>query len=315
MIKYSIITPVYNTHSELNSIIIWFEKVNINRTDLELIIIDDGSDHRLNIGVSNNVKYFYKDNGGVSTARNFGIEKSSGQYILFLDSDDSYNEKLFDVLDAEFTNNIDVCVFGYQRVTSVDCRVKSNLAGFYNNITFIRQYSTKKINLHLGSCVFRRDIIHTNNISFNEEISHGEDILFIFSVLFVSTKFQVIDKLLLSYNYRPGSAVNITFSKNAISNFYALNLIKSGSNSTNEAYVNFYLITCYINLMLNLVKNKTNSKDVIDVFVKEKEFLKLNSIFVFSIPGVIVFLFKLIRYTNDAFLSSVLKWCALKCDV
>ena len=91
-IDLSIIVPVYNVEAYiaecLNSL------VNQNYQDYEIIVVDDGSpDGSMIIAddiakKSDKIKIMHKENGGLSSARNFGLEHASGQYIWFVDSDD-----------------------------------------------------------------------------------------------------------------------------------------------------------------------------------------------------------------------------------
>ena len=92
--KFSIIIPAFNVESYIHECINSIINQEIDFNDYEIIIVDDGStDNSANIAkefVNNHptVKYFYKNNGGLSSARNYGIKKASGDYIIFLDSDD-----------------------------------------------------------------------------------------------------------------------------------------------------------------------------------------------------------------------------------
>lgn len=93
MMKVSVIVPIYNTQRYLpcclNSLI------GQDFNDFEIILVDDGStDDSLAICLSyakktDKVKVYTKPNGGLSSARNFGFSKSSGEYVIFVDSDDS----------------------------------------------------------------------------------------------------------------------------------------------------------------------------------------------------------------------------------
>lgn len=86
----SIIIPLYNKRTAIKETLLSIIQQDFN--NFEIIVIDDGSTDGSNKIVQeikdNRIKYFYKENGGVSSARNLGIEKSSGKYILFLDADD-----------------------------------------------------------------------------------------------------------------------------------------------------------------------------------------------------------------------------------
>ncbi len=103
---FSVIIPTYNR----SSVIYRAVKSVLNQTfnDYELIVVDDGStdDTSLLLEGFSRIKYFKTLNKGVSAARNFGVEKSTGQYIAFLDSDDEWlPEKLLIQFDYIQSNN------------------------------------------------------------------------------------------------------------------------------------------------------------------------------------------------------------------
>lgn len=113
--RYSVIVPLYNAESTIKACI---ESV-LNQTykDFELIIVDDGStdnggklcdEYAKNF---DNVKVFHVENGGAGNARNLGISLSNGEYLLFLDSDDEWENSLLESVKG-YTS--DVITFGYQ---------------------------------------------------------------------------------------------------------------------------------------------------------------------------------------------------------
>jgi glycosyltransferase involved in cell wall biosynthesis len=98
----SIIIPTFNRAGIISKAI----KSVLNQTykNWELIIIDDGSvDNTKEVVKSysskykNKIKYYYKKNGGVCSARNFGIQKANGEYISLLDSDDEYKPRRIEI--------------------------------------------------------------------------------------------------------------------------------------------------------------------------------------------------------------------------
>ena len=116
--KVTIIVPVYNAEKYLEKCI----KSLINQTynNLEIILIDDGSlDKSWNI--CNNfakkdtrIKVYHKENGGVSSARNWGLSNSSGKYILFVDSDDWLEDNMIEILYREIEEqkvDVSICNF------------------------------------------------------------------------------------------------------------------------------------------------------------------------------------------------------------
>ena len=102
--RFSIIVPVYNSEKYLNKC---FESI-INQTnqDFELLIVNDGSPDNSQEIISkyqnkypSKIKSFIKENGGLSDARNYGVAKAIGEYIVFVDSDDFINTKLLEHLE------------------------------------------------------------------------------------------------------------------------------------------------------------------------------------------------------------------------
>lgn len=100
MPKLSVIIPTYNTSKWLK------QSINsvLSQTfyDYELIVVDDGSTDNTSSTVQRfndeRIKYFYKSNGGVASARNLGLEKGTGEYVAFLDSDDLWPESYLEVV-------------------------------------------------------------------------------------------------------------------------------------------------------------------------------------------------------------------------
>lgn len=143
MSKISIIIPVYNTgkHIEkcLNSI-----KNQTRKIDLEVIIINDGStDNSENIVKQYiekhkeflNIKYYSKENEGVAKTRNFGIEKATSDYIMFLDSDDYIEPEALETLEKYIEQDIDLIKFKLQRVDEKDNVVEKVDGPVFDKIT------------------------------------------------------------------------------------------------------------------------------------------------------------------------------------
>lgn len=122
MPKISVIIPVFNTEKYIESCLNSVK--NQKMKDFEIIIVNDGStDNSENIikqFISNNtstdIKYFKKENGGLSSARNYGIAKANGEYIMFLDSDDYIDTNLFSNLEKYIKEKIDVIKYKAQTV-------------------------------------------------------------------------------------------------------------------------------------------------------------------------------------------------------
>ena len=103
-VKYSVIIPVYNAEKTLRRCV---DSLLAERyPDAEIILINDGSRDssgvicREYVARENCIHYIEKENGGVSTARNAGLDAASGEYVLFVDSDDYVVQGFFSIIDS-----------------------------------------------------------------------------------------------------------------------------------------------------------------------------------------------------------------------
>ena len=99
--KVSVIVPVYNVEEYIEKCLLSIKNQTLE--DFECLIINDGTKDN-SIGVAKSVvlndkrfKFFDKENGGLSDARNYGIDKANGEYLCFIDSDDYIDEKLLEL--------------------------------------------------------------------------------------------------------------------------------------------------------------------------------------------------------------------------
>ena len=121
MPKISVIIPVYNTEKYVEKCLESLAKQEMQ--DFEVIIVNDGSTDNSENVIKNymqssklNIKYLEKENGGLASARNYGVEKASGKYISFLDSDDYLDKNLFSELEKYIDKDIDLIKFKMKKV-------------------------------------------------------------------------------------------------------------------------------------------------------------------------------------------------------
>lgn len=134
MPKFSIIIPVYNVKDyidkSLNSVISQTEK------DFEAIVVDDGSTDESSLKCDEfskkdkRIKVIHKNNGGLSDARNEGVKKAKGDYIIFLDSDDYMDKDLLKEINNSIDNDPDVVRFQIRTVN------EENISTDYPEIPF-----------------------------------------------------------------------------------------------------------------------------------------------------------------------------------
>lgn len=118
MIKISVIVPVYNMEKYLEKCL--DSLVNQTLKEIEIIAVNDGSkDKSINILKKyskkyKNIKIYDHDNQGISKTRNFGIEKATGEYIAFIDSDDYVDTRMFEIMYKKAKkDNLDIVVCDY----------------------------------------------------------------------------------------------------------------------------------------------------------------------------------------------------------
>lgn len=121
--KISVIVPVYKVEQYLNRCI--QSIVNQSYNDLEIVLVDDGSPDECPAICDSwaerdqRIKVIHKENGGLSSARNAGLDIATGDYIAFVDSDDYAASNMFEImLDAAIRNNVDVACCGRVRVST-----------------------------------------------------------------------------------------------------------------------------------------------------------------------------------------------------
>ena len=192
----SIIVPIYNTekylHECLDSIL------NQSYINFEVLLINDGSTDSSGticqeyVERDSRFRYFEKDNGGVASARNLGLERSEGTYITFIDSDDWVEFKYLEVLyTALKENDTDVAISTYKRFAQDSVfylRSYSKENDEFLNIGKRNRNSFLEILPKLGeldhsfysisSKLIKRKII--GNLLFDEQVSYAEDLNFFF---------------------------------------------------------------------------------------------------------------------------------------
>lgn len=185
----SIVIPVYNTGETASKLINKF--LNDKYENIELVVVDDGSkDNSLELLKqikSKKLRLFGKENGGPSSARNYGVNVAKGKYILFVDSDDDVKDDFVSkMVDAICEPGIDLAMSGVKFVRD-NGRMKKD--EFLNE--FKREKNEKIKSFALRSMLsdgrmypafnkmFKMDIIKRNSIRFDETMSFGEDTKFV----------------------------------------------------------------------------------------------------------------------------------------
>lgn len=248
-IKFSVIIPVYNVESFISECI--DSVLCQNYTDYEVILIDDGStDNSGQIcdsysAVNSRIKVIHQTNAGLSAARNTGIKNSSGDYIVFLDSDDYWksNDVLSEINERLTMTDCDVLSFDY-------IKIRNNSLGksYFENIS-CSPMETKDFSIKYQvdsgvwiACawnkVVRKSLFECGGLYFREGIT-SEDIDWCLRLALQAETFDYLNKVAVCYRQREDSiSNNSTVAKTDIlfDNIdYCLELLKNTSVEKTEA--------------------------------------------------------------------------------
>lgn len=238
--KISVIVPVYKVEKYLPRCV--DSILSQSFTDFELILVDDGSPD--NCGKicdeyaqkDSRVRVFHKSNGGVSSARNLGLDNAKGEWITFIDSDDYIHEMFLSTLYKK--HNVDLIVGSFQ-VIGYDEGWNGILEdSIYDE--FSLKDNIVKISLMINlqtpwGKLFRHDIICTNHIVFDEKLHIGEDTLFVLNYLAYTSRLWLCDKPY--YFYERGNVNCLSRSKLDIEHhIYSLEAFDSTCRKLEEVF-------------------------------------------------------------------------------
>lgn len=190
MPQISIIVPVYNTEKYLHRCI--DSILAQTYTDFELLLIDDGS--KDNSGKicdeyaqkDARVRVFHKENGGVSSARNLGLDQAKGEWITFVDSDDWVNTCYLKNLQSHISDTTDL-VFSYSTIIKKsyeefrECFPARSISSKCIEVAFIENELHGRTSP--WSKLYRTEVVRKENLHFCEEMYIGEDLVFLYSFI------------------------------------------------------------------------------------------------------------------------------------
>ncbi len=201
--KISVIIPVYNGEQFIEKTI--QNVLNQNYSSIELIVVDDGStDSTANIlKKQKNILYLYQSNKGPSSARNLGLQHAKGEFIIFLDSDDYWEDASLLTLSKYLTEHQDVQI--------IDGKIRDFNQ---NNDTNELNFSSETYYMcNLGSCLIRSEVFQIIG-NFEEQLFWGEDVDWYTRAWENNIRKERIDTLILNYRKHSNSLTNTTINNN-----------------------------------------------------------------------------------------------------
>lgn len=215
-VSVSFIIPIFNQSLTLLDRCLSALKYINKKIKWEAIVVDDGSvtsynrEYKKIIEKNHKVKYFYKKNGGVSSARNFGIKQAQNEYLIFIDVDDIELTKELSLND--FNQKSDLIIYNvkmkylsHEKSKLYSLSSDKDMLSRKDLLPYLLQDGL--LNWVFGKC-YKREFLVKNNIMFNHDIKTGEDFDFNYRILNKEPEVSYIPRIAYIYNYDEKSDFN-----------------------------------------------------------------------------------------------------------
>lgn len=288
--KISVIVPVYKVEKYIEKCI--QSLLDQTYTNFEALIVDDGSpDQSISIAkklVGNDPRFIFleKENGGSSSARNYGLDHMTGNYVYFLDSDDYIAKETFEKCMAIFKEDIstDIVIFGTNWITTSGKIIKqtiSNINKYYDEEDIL--LINDSIEHMAWNKIYKKSIF--DKVRFSEGIIY-EDTDLMYKLIY-QKKIYLLKEYLYFYIQREGSIMStfdISLFKSLVNLYNGYQLFLKDKKIDNNKIINdldkYYYKLLVFHPILNVVKNSKNyrkdAQDIKKIFNKYK--LKLADI-------------------------------------
>jgi glycosyltransferase involved in cell wall biosynthesis len=292
--KISVIVPVYNVEEYLPKCI--DSILDQSYSDFELLLIDDGSNDNSGVICDDyakkdiRIRVFHKKNGGVSSARNMGLDNILGDYICFADSDDYVGQNyLYDMFSEN--EGYDFIVSGlcneYVQNETSDIQYPSECVCADRSAIgkILPTLEKKRLMSGVNSKLFKRNIIEETKQRFDEEFSYGEDILFV--LRYIENIFNMITVKSAEYYYMHRNVVSLSKKRysyeiesnwcQAMFHLYKIIILKFNIQDkvfirfVDSLFLNYFLSAIYSMYHDEVGKKKNERKKIIKHIIKEKQ--------------------------------------------
>lgn len=270
MSRISIIVPIYNAQASIDRCI----KSILNQSfgDFEVLLVDDGSTDRTfkicqqYAEMDSRISFYHKNNGGVSSARNLGLREAKGEWITFVDSDDTINEHYLKHLYESASEEVSL-VMSYPVLIYSDGRRFTPIyeSNVYDKATFNNIFTNSELHKFTSpwAKLYKQSIINKYNIRFCEEMHIGEDMVFLFTYLQYTSKIVVLNQADYHYTFEQQNSLTKRVNsfeseyvgylnvKNAIDQLITIWSISSTRSLHSLAWIRGY----YVRRVLNAIYN------------------------------------------------------------
>ena len=299
----SIIVPVYNVERYINTCI--NSIINQSYRNIEILLINDGSKDLSGeicdkwAKKDSRIKVFHKENGGLSDARNFGINKCNGEYLIFIDSDDFINKDMVKkLLKLSQENEADIvqCEFlKFKNENEIKESNDKNKVQVFKNIEAIENHYKEELKISTvvsWSKLYKKYLF--NDIRFPKGKLH-EDEFTTYKLLYKANKVLYTNEKLYYYRETPNSIMNSKYNIRRLDLLEALNerllFFKKINNDNlyNIALNNYYSILIFA--YNSYKKFNKEDKETLNKLKKESKrvFNELNSKGLINKKDIILF--------------------------
>lgn len=279
MVKVSVIVPVYNVENYIRKCL--DSLVNQTLEDIEIIVVDDGSkDSSASIikeytDKYKNIKYYKKENGGLSDARNFGMQYAKGKYIAFLDSDDYIDVNTYKIMYEKATkedSDIVECNFYW----AYEKKHKKDIGEKYK----VKKEMLEKARVVAWNKLYKKELLEQAQIKFPKGLQY-EDVEFFYKLVPHIEKVSFVNEPLIYYVQRKNSLSNaqnektkdiFTVLDNVISYYKEKNLYEKYKEVLEYTYTR--LLLCSSFKRITKIKDNNIKKDLLN-----QTWIKLNETF------------------------------------
>lgn len=206
MVKVSVIVPVYNVEQYIRKCL--DSLVNQTLKNIEIILVDDGSKDSSARIISeysekySNVKYYKKENGGLSDARNYGMKYATGKYIAFIDSDDYVDvnlyKKMYEKAEKDDSDMVE-CNFYWVYPNKTKADIGEKYSGKNEMIEKARVLAWNKL--------YKKEILDEAKLQFPKGLRY-EDVEFFYKLVPYLERVSFVKEPLIYYVQRENSLVN-----------------------------------------------------------------------------------------------------------
>lgn len=221
LFSVSVIVPVYNGSLSIREALVSLLNQTLGN-QLQIVIVDDGSaDDSFEIisayarNYANRIVAIHTDNAGAAHARNIGLSHATGEYVGFLDCDDTADftmfQKLYELASSE---EADIATCGYYRVEGDDVQRRDYARRPCFGYPLTQAPSLIRRNVpYIWNKIFKRSFLEKHSLKFDESLRIYEDLLFTYSSFALANKVVRVHETLYVYNFARENSLTVDFSE------------------------------------------------------------------------------------------------------